>query len=551
MEFSNIVRPVKRWWWLVVLSTLLAAVASYIAAAGQPAVYSTRATLIVGSTISTLNPTNADFQLARQLAGTYADIAQREPVREATRQSLGIDRLPAYIVSVPNNGQLIEIVVTDTNPQRAQVVANELATQLIARIPENRSSMDPDRKEFTEQQLLYLEEKITETQADIEAKQNELAELTSAAQIADAQIQLNALQGKLLTLQSNYASLLDTSSDEVVNTLSIIEEADLPLRPTNSDSWLYVGLAGLLGFTLSVSASYLLESLDHTLKSVEDVLELTDLPVMAKLPSSSQPATDGAPNGYLIADKMSPSFEAIRILRTNLEFQQLSHEGPRTILVASPGAGDGKSTVAANLAVAFAEAGKRTVLVDADLRRPNVHSILGLENSQGLTQLFTGHHAVGSVASVTSQSPNLWAIPAGAPSPNSAEILSSPRMTQVMDSLSREFEAVIIDSPPSLLADASILAYGVDGVILVVRLNHTPRGPLQASLEQLRHVNANVVGLVINDLNRSSSLGYLGYQYGYSRHGTPGENGRNQAQEFTDRERTMLDPESYRPGPEE
>jgi len=139
MGISSLLRPIARWWWLVILSVILAASASYVAADRQPPIYASRTTLIVGSAIDSPNPTNTDFQLATQLAGLYADIAKREPVRESTMDALGLDGLPRYEVYVPGNGQLIEIVVTDTFPERAQAVANELAVQLIARVPEDTS----------------------------------------------------------------------------------------------------------------------------------------------------------------------------------------------------------------------------------------------------------------------------------------------------------------------------------------------------------------------------------------------------------------------------
>lgn len=511
MELENLLRPIRRWWWLIAVSGLLAAAASYYATERQPDIYSSRTTLMVGSTISSLNPTNNDFQLARQLAGLYADIARRDPVRNSTAQALGLDGLPAYNISVPGGGQLIEISVVDTDPVRAQAVANELANQLIARLPENDSSSDPERARFAEEQLVYLEERIRETQEDIERTQIDLAELTSAEQIADTQVQLNALQSKLSTLQANYAAFLSTSSSDSVNTINVIEPADLPSQPVNSNRWLYVALSSTLGLALGVSAAFLMEYLDRSLKSVEEVLQIADMPVLARLPKDALPKDLTGRHSRLFEEKQSLGFEAFRILRTNLEFES-DESSLRSILIVSPEAGDGKSTVAANLGLAYSRAGNRTVVVDADFRNPDIHDIFGLPNFQGFAHLVAARRTQQTVLQATGVGQHLWAIPAGPSSFSGREALSTVRMRQLLDDLNEEFDKVIIDSPPSVLSDAALLASVVDGVILVVRLDNTIGKNLEASIEQLLHAHANVLGFFINGIPRTDAYGY-GYGY--------------------------------------
>jgi non-specific protein-tyrosine kinase len=534
MDTSFTLRPIARWWWLIVLSVLLATGASYAAAERQPPIYASRTTLIVGSTIQSPNPTNTDFTLARQLAVLYADIATRDPVRNSTMQALGLGGLPNYAVTVPGDGQLIEIVVQDTDPRRAQAVANELAVQLIARVPETTSQVYPERQEFTQEQLSYLEEKIIETQEAIAVAQLDLAELTSAEQIADAQTDLNALQLKLTSLQSTYASLLSATDDEPVNTISVIEPADLPIFPVNTENWVYVALAATLGLALSGAAAYLLEHLDVSLRAAEDVVRVADAPVIGRLARASVRSKGDSRAGVLVTDRVAPDYEAFRALRVNLEAAEW--EIPlRSILVVSPGSRDGKSTVAANLAQAYAHAGRKTLLIDADLRRPSAHKLLGVTNLEGLRHLFAAQRTLEAVSQRSSVSENLWVIPAGSGGPGPVEILNSPRMKQIMASVSKEYEITIIDSPPSLLADASVLASSVDGVLVVVRLKHTPESALKHAVDQLRRVNGKIVGIVINDPSRAYSPGYLGYWYGSGRMEPSVRNGRGPIRAFVDR----------------
>ena len=227
MELKDYLRPLRKWWWLLLLSTLIAAVFSFLAVSRQPPIYQTRVTLMVGRAIDNPNPTGSDFWLTQQLANTYADIAKRDPVRQATMDALGLTWLPEYTVRVVPNTQLIEIAVTDTDPVRAQAVANELANQLIQQSPTSGGPEQQQRQAFIEQQLNELEKGIEETKAQIDSKQEELANMFSARQIADAKNQIQALQDKLNTLQANYASLLANTEKGAINTLTIIEPAAL------------------------------------------------------------------------------------------------------------------------------------------------------------------------------------------------------------------------------------------------------------------------------------------------------------------------------------
>jgi capsular exopolysaccharide synthesis family protein len=187
---------------------------------------------------------------------------------------------------------------------------------------------------------------------------------------------------------------------------------------------------------------------------------------------------------------------------------------PRTIVVSSPLPGDGKSTLAGNLAVSLAAAGQHVILVDADLRRPMLATLFGLPEGAGLTDLLAGRAEIGDVAHNVDHSRNLAVITAGRIPPNPSELLGSNRMRDLIRKLS-EHALVIIDSPPLLpVTDAAVLATAADGALIVVTAGKTTFDMLQRAHENLTKANARTLGIVLNRVpRRGSSAGYYGYQY--------------------------------------
>jgi capsular exopolysaccharide synthesis family protein len=210
---------------------------------------------------------------------------------------------------------------------------------------------------------------------------------------------------------------------------------------------------------------------------------------------------------YVSRQPRSPISEAFRSLRTNLEFAAVQ-KPIHTILVTSPGPSEGKTTVAVNLAAIFELSGKTVALLDADMRRPHVHRFMGLPNRDGLSNLFRSQAGIASVMRTRLELPNLMIITSGSLPPNPAEVLSSEKMTEVMEDLKNHADVVIIDSPPFLLADASLLAARADGVLLVVQSNKTHLNAALSMTEQLNRVGARVVGVALNRMNGKDSFYY-------------------------------------------
>jgi capsular exopolysaccharide synthesis family protein len=207
-----------------------------------------------------------------------------------------------------------------------------------------------------------------------------------------------------------------------------------------------------------------------------------------------------------LTDPRSPVSEAYRSLRTNLEFFSLD-EPIRTLVVTSPGAEEGKSTVLANLAVVLAQGGKRVILADCDLRRPTQHTLFGLDNTTGLTTMMVDETAQSEPPLRKTSVDGLRVLPAGPSPPNPAELLGSRRMKEAMAALLEQADLLLFDAPPVLaVTDALVLAVQADGVLLVVKAGSTKREHVQQAKERLERVNARIVGSVLNNAPTDSTL---------------------------------------------
>jgi tyrosine-protein kinase len=525
--------PLRRWWWLILAAALVGGLSGYLATRRQPPIYSTRATVMVGNVIDNPNPNSYDLYLNEQLANTYADIAKRDNMREATMAALGLGWLPQYTARVVPNTQLVEISVTDSDPARAQAVANELVAQLAKLTPTGSGRQNQARQSFIEEQLTTLEEKIKETQDEISAKQDELANMFSARQIADAQAQIAALQNKLATLQANYAALLSSTPRGAVNTINVIEPAALPVRPVGPNKMATVLLAVAIGVILAVAAAYLMEYLDDTLKNPDDVQRDLGLTTLGAVPRM-----DGAGTELVaLSSSQSAGTEAYRVLRTNLQFAAVG-KPLHTLLVTSPAPSEGKSLTVANLAVALAQAGRSVIAVDTDLHRPRLHKLFGVPNNAGVTTALLQEQPSLDGLLLQGPVPGLRIVTSGPLPPNPAELLGSAPMHQVLGLLGEGADVVLLDSPPTVaLSDTAVLAAQVDGVLLVLDAGVTRRDVARRAVEALQRVDAHIVGALLNRMpTRGGDYYTYYYHYGYDygsdgrrnggSAGEPGGNGR-------------------------
>jgi capsular exopolysaccharide synthesis family protein len=214
-------------------------------------------------------------------------------------------------------------------------------------------------------------------------------------------------------------------------------------------------------------------------------------------------------NLITLTDPRNPVAEAFRTLRTNLEFSSLDHP-VKTLVVTSPGDGEGKSTTLANLAVTAAQSEKTVCLIDCDLRRPSLHQLFGLSNEVGLTSMIRDDSLRDAPPLQATPVPGLRVLTSGPLPPNPSELLGSRRMEEIIASLSRQSDLILFDAPPiTMVTDAAVLATKVDAVLLVVSAGHTRREHARRAKALLEKVNARLVGVVLN--NVSFDAGLRGY----------------------------------------
>lgn len=436
-------------------------------------------------------------------------------------------------------------------------------SQVQSQISSLQSQIDQLSNQNLQQQIADAEAQISQVQQNINALQKEIDEMRrkgtytaeAKAALADKQAQMEQMQSIFDLYQQAYANLVvlgrtgaNTTNDQssqrisqlqttlslyqqiyvnllnnletvrfsrLQNTQSVdqIETPELPFGPISPQPLRSGMLAGAVGLMLAAGIVFLVEYLDDSIKTPEDVERFLELPLIGYI-AEMQMNGKGESQVYVSRQPRSPVSEAFRSLRTNLEFSAVD-KPLRTILVTGAEAGDGKTTIAANLAAIFAQGGKRVLLMDCDLRRPRVHRFLGIQNRVGLTDLFRdglGVEAVTYQWSDASSKP-MSVITSGSLPPNPAELLGSHKMNAILAELTSRVDVVIIDSPPSLVSDAQILAAKVDGVLLVVQPGKTHAGAARAMREQLGRAGARVVGAVFNRIPRNRGYYYGGYRY--------------------------------------
>lgn len=307
---------------------------------------------------------------------------------------------------------------------------------------------------------------------------------------------------------------------QMVQHLYIVEEARIPGGPIKPNPRLNVLIALAMGFIVAVSLAFLLEYLDTSIRSPEDVTRRLGAPVLAAIPMVALPelpAGKRSPRGGIAPIVVSydaptsSAAEAFRLLRTNLQFLGLD-QPLKSILVSSAVPDEGKSITSANLAVAMAHAGLTVCLVDADLRRPTQSTLFGLDHRTGLTNVLVG--AVPLEKALAQPVDGLSVLPSGPVPPNPAELLASKRMSKLMEELEDRYDMVVVDSVPALgLADAVSLAPQVGGVILVIRSNGVGYPEAVKAQQALLAVKANLLGVVLDGVKENPKAYYYRKYY--------------------------------------
>lgn len=369
-----------------------------------------------------------------------------------------------------------------------------------------------------------------------------------------AAIKYNILKQDVETARGLYTDFLQKTNQakaqlaEQNNNIRVIQKAQVPAIPVGPRKTQIVAIAFLLSLGMGIGLAFFLEYLDNTIKTIEDVERYAQLPTLGIIPpvaaapgllksalkgnreiatqgDGSQLALEVKPNDVqnalvLSLDTHSLAGEAYRALRTSL---LLSAAGtpPKTMLITSSQPGEGKSTTTVNTAISLAQLGAKVIIVDCDLRKPSIHKHLDVSPSAGVSNFLSSKSGTEGLIQKLAI-PNLDVMPSGPIPPNPAELLSSKRMADLIETLSEEYDHVLIDSPPVInVTDPVILSTMVDGTIMVVHGGKTTRDAVQRARQDLSSVRAKIYGAVLNNVDFKKD-GYDYYYYRYSKYGTYG-----------------------------
>jgi len=335
----------------------------------------------------------------------------------------------------------------------------------------------------------------------------------------DSRQRQDQLQTTLALYQQIYTNLLN--SYEAVNlarerntpNVTQVERAPVPTVPVQPQPVRNAMLGSVIGLFMMAAVAFLVEYLDDTIKTPEDVSRHLSLSVIGMIGEMGhlKGKKDAGNRVYLAENPLSPIAEAFRTLRTNIDFASVD-QPVKTLLITSAGPSEGKSNLGVNLAVVMAQGDKKVILLDADLRRPTVHRYLQITNRRGLTDLFRDQVRLANVINSWGD-PQIAVITSGGLPPNPSELLGSERMGRILDELKEKSDIIIIDSPPCIVADPVVLSAKVDGVILVVEPGKTRIGAIQVVMEQLHRAGARIIGVVLNPITKRRSQYYSKYHY--------------------------------------
>ena len=500
----------RRWWWLALL-TVLGALAGYVISRQQTPVYQATTTVLVGDSIKSTNVDRVDIQVSEALVQTYVEVAHRQPVLQGVVSALNLNgswqALDKQIqVTQIESTQLIEIVVEGNSPEMARMIADEIVNQLILLSPTNSEGRDNESiNTFNREQITSLQERIVTGQNRLQEIETAMSKSISEIELADLQREKATLNGLIVEWERNYTDLLLLTEPKRNPTqLSVIESAHSNNNQIRPRVQLNTLLGGVLGMIIGLGLIFLLDFLDDTYKSLNDFSQSEEVNILGSIRKIK---------GRKLSDKIvarmhphSPITESYRIIRSRIRFKP-TDKPTRSIMVTSSMPEEGKSVTAANLAVVFAQANYRTVIVDADLRHPALHDVFEVNNEVGLGDMLGSPDIRIEDCIQDTSVNNLKILTSGMPLLDPSERLGSERMKQILDELKSVAEVIIVDSPPVLVyADAIVLSGRVDGVIMVIQAGKSTRAAITQTLFDLQNANANLLGSIFNQSPKSDTF---------------------------------------------
>jgi len=516
--------------WVIILVTIVAGMAAFFISRSLTPVYQATTTVLVNEAPANAALDNSSLSVSERLTSTYSEMMSKTPVMIETSRRLGltlpIDELQEMITVKPiMYTQLIEVLVESVDPAAAALIANTVVEVFAAQVQEVQSERFAQSKSSLASKLAEVETELDLFTA-LAASSN-----TTDAERAEYSAKATQYREIYFSLQQSIEQVW-LAEAQTISSVAIVEPASVPDKPIRPQVMLTTALAALVAFILAAGMVVAREALDDTIRTPEDIKRYLGLPVLGMIDTFSKDKEDR----LITANKpRSPVTEGFRSLRENIKFASIDRP-LRTLLVTSSIPAEGKSTIAANLAVVFAQADVDTILIDCDLRRPKVHTFFNISNNYGLSNMFFKQDEQLDESSFQTPNKKLRVVPSGKLPPNPAELLSSERMKKMLARLQNLSDLIILDSPPiQVVTDAVSLAPLVDGVVLVLQPGMSHISSARQTLEQLGRAKAQVLGVVINhkDLNQSR----YAYLYGNN-------NGRDHYRHYYHDGTEVLEPKS-------
>lgn len=532
-DLRRYVRVMWHWAWLIALGVVLAGGLAYVASRLTTPVFQASVKLLISEAPgSGVANDYASILTSERLAETYANMLADRPVMEVVAAKLQLNTTPNALagrvtVNVVPNTQLLELSVENEDPALAAQIANLIPAVFRDQNAAAQASRYADTKANLTGLIDSLKTQIDQKQAAIDAFDKSTG---AAAQLSQMQSELAQLHQSYIGLQQSLENVRLAEAQSTSNILVVTpaEVPTLPIRPRITTNTLLGSIAGLI---LAVGLIFLIEYLDDRLRSPDQVSQILGLPTIGLIAKWNTAGNGDSQLEKLIAvrEPRSPIVEAFRSLRSNIQFSAVDRP-IQTLLLTSSGPVEGKSTIAANLAVVMAHIGKRVILIDADLRRPTVHKTFGLRNDIGLTSVMVQD---GRLETALQGTPieNLRVITSGPLPPNPSELLGSKRMSLLVEELRGMVDTIIIDSPPVMaVTDALILSALADGVLMIVDAGSTRIGAARQVKQSLDQASAHVIGVVMNKIpagRRGGYYYYYQYEYHYYHYKEDRENGHH------------------------
>lgn len=521
LDLKVYARVLWHWSWLILLCIVIAAGGAYVASILSVPIYQASTTLLIDEARNP-NASYQDLLTSERIARTYAELMRRTTTMTKVAESFGIEVavLNAAVTNINvtpiRDTQLIKIEIEGVSPELVAAVTDTLPQVFITEINEVQTQRFAESKTSLEQQLSTLSNEVELKQVAIDQIGN--------SRTAEEEVRLGEHRNELTQYKNSYANVLRSYEElrltevQSVDSIVVVEKAQIsgvPIRPRTLTNVL---LAMIVGGMLALGIIFLVEYLDDRIKTPQDLYKVINTPILgtiAQIPNNSGRKKDDEvlrQESLITASQpRHPITEAYRSLRTSLQFSSID-DNLNTLLVTSATPGEGKTTTAANLAVVLAQSGRSVILVDADIRKPQQHKIFNMPKSPGLTDAMVATNSPLAFFLRETAIPNLRIMTSGKEAPNPAELLGSKRMKQLIEALSTEAEVLLFDAPPLLaVTDAQILSSQVQGVLLVVNTEKTPRAVVARAAESLMRGNGRLLGAVLNRLARSAR----GYYYYY------------------------------------